>query len=98
VADNNKNQTDIERDDFMKDKKKAEIYDIVCEAVEVQLSVESDRLFNKIAHLLSIDATKYHECINESKKMKEYIKVLESNILEMQRRLEKHDNETGVRT
>lgn len=82
----------------MKDKKKAEIYDIVCEAVEVKLSVESDRLLNKIEHLLSVDATKYHDCINENNKMKEYIKVLESNILEMQRRLEKHDNETGGRT
>lgn len=80
----------------MKDKKKAEIYDIVCEAVKVNLSVEIDRLFNKIAHLLSVDPDKYHECINENKKMEEYIKVLESNILEMQRRLEKHDNETGV--
>lgn len=79
----------------MKDKKKAEIYDIVCEAVNEILSVESNRLLNGIVQTLNIDVTKYHDCINENNKMKEYIKVLESNILEMQRRLEKHDNETG---
>lgn len=79
----------------MKDKKKAEIYDIVRSAVREELSVKSNRLLNGIAQILNIDVTKYHECINENNKMKEYIKVLESNILEMQRRLEKHDNETG---
>lgn len=81
----------------MKDKKRAEIYDIVCEAVNEKLSVESNRLLNGIAQILNIDVAEYHELKHENIKMKEYIKTLESNILEMQRRLEKHDNETGSR-